>query len=274
MGKSPAQVGKPALQKMKKTYVITGSTGIAAATIKLAAREDHAVFFVSRDESSCLNLAEKLQAENKPHGFHVADLTEPEAVAAAVQQCVEQFGKIDALFNVAGISGRRFGDGPIHQCSVEGWQTTFDHNAKTTFLMCREVVNQMLRQSASENGLRGSIVNMASVLALAPEAEHFATHAYAASKGAIVSLTKAMAAYYAPHKIRVNAVAPGLVRTPMSARAQNDQAILELMKTKQPLAEDLIAAEDVAQAALFLLGDGARTITGEILTVGGGWRIS
>ena len=255
-------------------YVITGSTGIAAATVKLAGHEGHAVFFVSRDETSCHELAAELQAENKPCGFHVADLTEPEAVAEAVAACVAQFGRIDALFNVAGISGRRFGDGPIHECSVEGWQTTFDNNARTTFLMCREVVNQMLRQAVGENGLRGSIVNMASVLAFAPEAGHFATHAYAASKGAIISLTKAMAAYYAPHKIRVNAVAPGLVRTPMSARAQNDPAILELMKTKQPLAEDLIVAEDVAQAALFLLGDGARNITGEILTIDAGWKVS
>lgn len=259
---------------MNKTYLITGSTGIAEAAIKLAARAGHAVFFISRDDGSCRSLADELNAERLLFGFQVADLTEPEAVAAAVQTCVAQFGRIDALFNVAGISGRRFGDGPIHECSVEGWQTTLDHNAKTTFLMCREVVNQMLRQPVGESGLRGSIVNMASVLALAPEAEHFATHAYAASKGAIISLTRAMAAYYAPHKIRVNAVAPGLVRTPMSARAQNDPTILELMKTKQPLCEDLLAAEDVAEAALFLLGDKARNITGEILTVDGGWRVS
>lgn len=257
-----------------KTFVITGSTGIAAATIKLAARKGCAVFFVSRDEASCRELAGELQAENKPFGFHVADLIEPETVAETVAACVAQFGRIDALFNVAGISGRRFGDGPIHECSVEGWQATFDNNAKTTFLMCREVLNQMLQQPVGENGLRGSIVNMASVLALSPEAGHFATHAYAASKGAIVSLTKAIAGYYAPHKIRVNAVAPGLVRTPMSARAQNDPAILELMKTKQPLAEDLIAAEDIAEAALFLMSDKSRNITGEILTIDGGWRVS
>jgi NAD(P)-dependent dehydrogenase (short-subunit alcohol dehydrogenase family) len=259
---------------VSKTYLITGSTGIAAATVHLAAREDIAVFFISRDDASCRALAEELNAEGNPSGFQVADLTISETVAEAVEACVTQFGRIDALFNVAGISGRRFGDGPIHECSVEGWEATFANNARTTFLMCREVVNQMLRQTPGENGLRGSIVNMASVLAFSPEAEHFATHAYAASKGAIISLTKAMAGYYAPHKIRVNAVAPGLVRTPMSARAQNDPAILELMKIKQPLCEDLIEAEDVAQAALFLLGDGARHITGEVLTVDGGWSVS
>jgi NAD(P)-dependent dehydrogenase (short-subunit alcohol dehydrogenase family) len=259
---------------VRKTYVITGSTGIAAATIRLAAREGCTVFIISRDEESCRSLAAELNADVLPCGFYVADLTSPEAVAEAVQACVAQFGRIDTLFNVAGISGRRFGDGPIHECSVEGWDTTFDNNARTTFLMCREVLNQMLTQPLSETGLRGAIVNMASILALSPEAGHFAAHAYAASKGAIVSLTKAMAAYYAPHKIRVNAVAPGLVRTPMSARAQNDPAILELMKTKQPLCEDLIEAEDVARAALFLLGDTARSITGEVLTVDGGWSVS
>jgi len=259
---------------VKNTYIITGSTGIAAATIRLAAREGHAVFIISRDDESCRALAEELRAENKLHGFHVADLTKPEAAAEAVAACVAEFGRIDALFNVAGISGRRFGDGPIHECSVAGWEATFDNNAKTTFLMCRAVINQMLRQTINEKAQRGAIVNMASVLAASPEAAHFATHAYAASKGAIVSLTRAMAAYYAPHKIRVNAVAPGLVRTPMSARAQNDPAILELMKTKQPLIEDLIEAEDVARAALFLLCDGARNITGEVLTVDAGWHVS
>jgi len=257
-----------------KTYVITGSTGIAAATIKLAAREGHAVFFISRDEESCHDLAKELRVDDRLSGFYVADLTKPEAVTEAVAACVAQFGRIDALFNVAGISGRRFGDGPIHQCSVEGWDATFDNNAKTTFLMCRAGLNQMLLQPVDASGLRGAIVNMASVLVASPEAAHFATHAYASSKGAIVSLTRAMAAYYAPHKIRVNAVAPGLVRTPMSARAQNDPEILELMKTKQPLAQDLIEAEDVAQAALFLLGDSARNITGEVLAVDAGWGVS
>ena len=83
-----------------------------------------------------------------------------------------------------------------------------------------------------------------------------------------------MAAYYAPHKIRVNVVAPALVRTPMSARAQNDPAILDLMKTKQPLAEDLIDAQDVARASLFLLGDDSRMITADTLSVDAGWSVS
>ena len=83
-----------------------------------------------------------------------------------------------------------------------------------------------------------------------------------------------MAAYYAPHKIRVNAIAPGLIRTPMSQRAQENPTIVEFLKTKQPLAEDLIEAEDVVSAALFLMGDESRHITGQVMTVDGGWSVS
>jgi NAD(P)-dependent dehydrogenase (short-subunit alcohol dehydrogenase family) len=258
-----------------KTYLITGSTGIAAATARLVARLPGArVFFTSLTDDAAQSLAEELRGAGGECGFYVADLTEPRAAAEAVKSCVEMFGRVDALFNVAGISGRRFGDGPVHECTDEGWDVTLATNAKTTFQMSREVIRQMLSQSLSDGGSRGAILNMASVLAFAPEREHFATHAYAASKGAVISLTKAMAAYYAPHKIRVNALAPGLVRTPMSARAQQNEAILELMKTKQPLAEDLIEAEDVARAALFLLGDESRFVSGEVLTVDAGWRVS
>jgi NAD(P)-dependent dehydrogenase (short-subunit alcohol dehydrogenase family) len=257
-----------------KTYLITGSTGIAAATARLVVAAGGRVFFTGLTGEAAQSLAEELRGAGGECGFHVADLTEPRAAAEAVKSCVEMFGRVDALFNVAGISGRRFGDGPVHECTDEGWDATMAANVKTMFLMSREAVRQMLAQPLSANGQRGAVLNMASVLAFAPEREHFATHAYAASKGAVVALTKAMAAYYAPHKIRVNALAPGLVRTPMSARAQQNPAILELMKTRQPLAEDLIEAEDVARAALFLLGDEARFVTGEVLTVDAGWNVS
>jgi NAD(P)-dependent dehydrogenase (short-subunit alcohol dehydrogenase family) len=132
----------------------------------------------------------------------------------------------------------------------------------------------MLNQEPDALGARGVILNMASVLAESPEPKFFATHAYAASKSALIGLTQAMAAYYAQVKIRVNAIAPGLTRTPMSARAQRDLDILDFLRVKQPLSEDLIEAEDVARAAVFLLSDEARYITGEVLSVDAGWRVS
>src|SRR5262249_50431359 len=160
--------------------------------------------------------------------------------------------------------------GPIHECSEEGWDRTIETNLKSMFLTLRAVVGQMIEQPADGDGLRGAILNMASVLALAPEPRFFATHAYAASKSAILGLTQAMASYYAPSKIRVNAIAPGLTRTPMSQRAQQNPELLEFIKTKQPLSEELIEAEDVARAAIFLLSDEARNITGEVVSVDAG----
>ena len=257
-----------------KTLFIVGSTGIGGATAKLAALAGARVFITSRTEENCRDLAEEIKAAGGSAAFFAVDQTQAEQVENAVAACVETFGGIDAAFNVAGISGRKFGDGPMHECSEEGWDATLDTNAKGMFLFCRALLNQMLKQPVGANGLRGNILNMASMLALSPQRDFFATHAYAASKGAIISMSRSMAAYYAPHKIRVNVIAPSLVRTPMSRRAQEDEAILELMKTKQPLVEDLIPAEDVARAALFLLSDEARVITGDVLGVDAGWGVS
>ena len=256
-----------------KVCLITGSTGIAAATARLAASEGAAVFIAGNDEASCRALVEEISTSGVCH-YHLADIIRVAAVTTAVAQCVARYQRIDALFNVVGISGRRFGDGPIHECSEEGWDVTMETNLKSLFLMCREVVRVMLKQAPDTHGVRGAILNMASVLALSPEPKFFATHAYAASKSAIIGLTEAMAAYYAPHKIRVNALAPALVRTPMSQRAQHDQAILDFIRNKQPLSQDLIEADDIARAAVFLLSDEARFITGEVLTVDAGWRVS
>ena len=251
--------------------LITGATGIAAATAKLAAQAGASLFIVSLIEADCTALANEIRGSGACCEYYAGDLRNETTARTAVQKCLQHFDRIDALFNVAGISGRKFGDGPIHECTEAGWDTTLDTNAKTTFLMCREVLKQMLQQDVNSAGLRGTILNMASVLAFAPEPKHFAAHAYAASKGAILSLSRAMAAFYAPHKIRVNAIAPGLIRTPMSQRAQESPAIIEFMKTKQPLAEDLLEAEEIAKAALFLLSDDSRHITGQVLSVDGGW---
>ena len=253
---------------------MTGTTGIAAATARLAAAGGARVFVVGVDAPSGESLIEELGGGAGECRFFAADLTDPGRVAAAVEACAGAFGRIDALFNVAGISGRRHGDGPVHECTDEGWDLTFESNAKSMFLVCREVIRRMLGEEPREDGMRGAVLNMASVLAFSPEPTFFATHAYAASKGAVLAMSRSMAAFYAPHRIRVNAIAPSLVRTPMSRRAQEDPAILDFIRSKQPLREDMVAPEDVAHAALFLLGGGARAITGQVLTVDGGWTVS
>ncbi|HEX7973964.1 MAG TPA: SDR family oxidoreductase [Anaerolineales bacterium] len=117
------------------------------------------------------------------------------------------------------------------------------------------------------------MVNLSSVLGLVGGNQDFATHAYAASKGGIISLTRAIAAYYAKDRIRANVICPGLIETPMSRRAQASPAIRQELARLQPLTGDLGKPEDVAGAALYLASDGARFVTGAVLTVDGGWTV-
>jgi NAD(P)-dependent dehydrogenase (short-subunit alcohol dehydrogenase family) len=250
---------------MSSVFLITGSTGIAEATARLAVSRGHRVFVVSNDEHAAVDLCLQLHDCE----CYIGDLREETNAHAALTACQEVYGRVDGLFNVAGVSGRRYGDGPVHDCTVDGWSTTIEHNARTMFLMSREVLRLWLAM-----GQRGVILNMASVLATSPEPEYFATHAYAASKGAVIALTNAMAAFYAPHGIRVNAIAPGLVATPMSERAQSDPRILEFIARKQPLSEGMLNADEIASASLFLLSEESRHITGQVLAVDGGWKVS
>jgi NAD(P)-dependent dehydrogenase (short-subunit alcohol dehydrogenase family) len=253
-----------------KILIITGSTGIGAAAARLAALQGARLLVATSDEISGFELAAETGAE-----CWVGDVTLPESAASVLAQCLSRFGRVDALFNVAGLSGRRYGDGPAHQLTDEGWEVTITQNLTVTFQMCRAAILRMLEQEVSENGVRGAIVNMGSVLVEAPEPLHFATHAYAAAKGGIAAMSRSMAAYYAPHKIRVNVVAPGLVRTPASERAQATSPELhEFIRRKQPLTGGMVDAEDVARAALFLLSEEARSITGEVLTVAAGWGVT
>ena len=249
---------------MKEVLLVTGSSGIAAATARLWAAENP-VFVVGINEAECRSLAADLGEAS----FTAADVRDELAIQKAVAACLERFGRIDALFNVAGISARSAGDGPLHECKPAAWDLVMDVNAKGSFLMCREVLGVW-----TKNAQAGVILNCGSVLAHHPQRDHFATVGYAASKGAIESMSIAAAAYYAPCGIRINVIAPGLVRTPMSARAQANPRITEYMVHKQPLAKGMLSAEDVAKTACFLLRSDSSPITGQIVTVDGGWGVS
>jgi NAD(P)-dependent dehydrogenase (short-subunit alcohol dehydrogenase family) len=183
-------------------------------------------------------------------------------------------GRLDVLLHVAGISGRKFGDGPMHDCSTEGWERVLRTNAEGTFLTNRAAVRLMLDQPIDANGLRGTVVNVGSVLDRSPSPAHFGTIAYAASKGAIRSMTLSAAARYAEYRIRFNLLAPGLIDTPMAARATNDSGIRSYLATKQPIAGGPGSADDVAEAALYLCEPASRFVTGAELVVDGGWSVS
>jgi NAD(P)-dependent dehydrogenase (short-subunit alcohol dehydrogenase family) len=248
---------------VSEVLLVTGSSGIAAATARLWG--DRSVFILGIDEGQCRSLATELPCA----GYKSADVRNEDAVRAGVAACLGRFGRVDALFNVAGISARSLGDGPLHECTAQGWDAALDVNAKGTFLMCREVLGLWTRERQS-----GVILNTGSVLAQHPQREYFATIGYAASKGAIEAMTLAGAAYYASAGIRMNVIAPGLVRTPMSARAQNNPQVMQYIEHKQPLTRGLLSAEEVAKTACFLLSKESGSITGQIIAVDGGWTVS
>lgn len=238
-----------------KRCLIVGAGGVGMASAALFRAEGARVVLADRTPASAEVLA--------------CDATDAAAVAALFQETVQRLGGLDVLFHVAGRSSRSAGDGSLHLCSDEGWTDALAHNATSAFLTNRAAVSYFLSQ-----GQGGTIVNMASVLASSPSPRFFDTCGYAAAKGAVIALTLEAAARYAADGIRVNVLAPGLIDTPMAARALQNPAIVAFLRTKQPLVGGPVTADDVAQAALFLASDAARALTGVVLPVDAGWRLS
>ena len=257
----------------ERGVIVTGATGIAAASARRFAAEGATIVVISRTESSCRELVDEIIAAGGLAHFVTAELTDTAAAAEAVLGAIAMLERVDGLFNVAGGSGRRLGDGPLHELTADAYEATMRLNATSHVLMSAPVLRAMLEQRPDADGQRGAIFNMGSVLATRPMPELFPTHAYATAKGAIAALTLSSAAYYAGQGIRINMVAPALTISRMSERAAADEATQAFSRRKQPLAGGFIAAEDVADAALYLLSRESRAVTGQTLTIDGGWSI-
>lgn len=201
-------------------------------------------------------------------GF-AGDAADSSTSVRAIERCRAEHGSFHGLYHVAGGSGRKFGDGPLHAIPDEGWDATMRLNLDALFYSNRAAVNALL-----EIGHGGSILNMGSVLGFSPSPQFFSTHAYAAAKGAVIGLSRAAAAQYAPQGIRINVIAPALVATPMSRRAQENEEILQFIKSKQPLDGGRIGLpEDLDAAVVWLLGDDSKFVTGQVIAVDGGWSV-
>jgi NAD(P)-dependent dehydrogenase (short-subunit alcohol dehydrogenase family) len=252
----------------KRCVIIGGTTGLGLAAAARFLEEGARLIIAGRSTDKGAAAVEAVGLKGLVI-FIACDAADARQVDELFQQSIALLGGLDVIYHVAGISGRRHGDGPLHECTDDGWQATLDANLKSTFLTNRAAVRQFLKQ-----GSGGVILNMASVLGFAPSPRYFGTCAYAATKGGIIAMSRLAAAQYAADKIRVNVLAPGLIETPMSVRAVSDPAILEYLRVKQPLAAGPGRPEECADAAVFLCSDEARLITSAVLSVDGGWCVS
>ncbi|GAB2555307.1 SDR family NAD(P)-dependent oxidoreductase [Spirosoma areae] len=253
--------------EQKRIVIIGGTTGLGLSAARAFVREGASVIVVGRDAENG-RLAE-VQLAGK--GIAISsDATDPATARTAIERCREAFGGFDGLYHVAGGSGRRHGDGPLHELSLDGWNYTVALNLTSLMLSNQAAVQAFLAQ-----GTGGTILNMGSVLGYSPSPAYFSTHAYAATKSAIIGFTRSVAAYYAPTNIRINVLAPALVETPMAQRAAQDDVILSFIQTKQPLAGGRIGkATDLDGAAVYFLSDASLFTTGQVLSVDGGWGVS
>lgn len=249
----------------QRVAIVTGAgSGIGRATALRFAQEGAIVALLDRNMESLNATSDEISGE---HSIIEADVTDFASVESAINRVGEGYGRIDILFSGVGGSGRRWGDAPAHDCTVEGWHKTIDLNLTSMFYVNKCVLKWMMGQNS------GSIINLSSVLGLVGGDDDFATHAYAASKSGIIGFSRAMASYYAKHHIRVNVIAPSLIATAMSQRAQGDEHILGRLPHLQPLTGDFGQPEDVAGAAAYLASDDSKFVTGTVLTVDGGWTM-
>jgi NAD(P)-dependent dehydrogenase (short-subunit alcohol dehydrogenase family) len=251
----------------KNLVIIGGTSGMGLSAALACIKQGAHVIVTGRSEETASSAQQQLGNKGKAI---VADAAVEGASSKAIQTCVELFGGFDGIYHVAGGSGRRFGDGPLHELTLEGWQQTFQLNLTSLMLSNKAAVSYFLEQKRP-----GVILNMGSVLGFSPSPKYFTTHAYAAAKSAVIGFTKSIASYYAQHNIRVNVIAPALVETPMATRAANDETILRFIKTKQPLDGGRIGIpEDTDGLAVFLLSDQSKFITGQVIAVDGGWSVT
>lgn len=253
--------------KAKVIVVMGGTTGLGLSAARAFVTQGARVVVVGRNPESVAEAGRTLGG----NALALAgDAANPETAGVAIARAVADFGALHGYYHVAGGSGRAMGDGPVHEITDAGWEATLDLNLTSLFYSNRAAVRQFLAQKSG-----GSILNMSSVLGWAPSPGHFATHAYAAAKSAVLGFTKALAAHYAAQNIRCNVLAPALVATPMARRAAGDEKIQKFIQSKQPLAGGRLGQPaDLDGAAVYFMSDAAAYTTGQVLAVDGGWGVS
>jgi NAD(P)-dependent dehydrogenase (short-subunit alcohol dehydrogenase family) len=248
-----------------KVAFITGAgAGIAKAASLMFAREGARVSVIELNAENGANTEKSVRAQGGEALFIQTDVTDPEQMARAIESTVEQFGRLDVLVNCAGGSTQE--DHPVHEMDLAVWHKTIALNLLHPFLACKYGIPHMIRAGG------GSIINFASSLGMIGSAKP----AYAASKGGIVAFTRTLAAQYAQHRIRANAIAPGLVRSErqlkrwLDPNAEKTPAQRSYDQLLQLYPFSVSEPEQIAALALFLASDDSSMMTGATVNADGG----
>jgi NAD(P)-dependent dehydrogenase (short-subunit alcohol dehydrogenase family) len=251
----------PEGQFSAKVVLITGATsGIGEAAARAFAHEGAIVHFCGRRENLGNQVAQSIKASGGKATYQKADVREEADVKALIDSCVERYGRVDIAFNNAGI------DRPpasLADTTTEVWDDIINTNARGIFLAMKYEIPQMLQQQG------GIIVNMSSI---AGHRVFPGISPYHASKYAVEAITKGAAKEYAKQNIRVNAIAPGLVETPMTERTVRDWNVTREQLASGYPANRISTPEEQIRVVMFMCSPEASYMTGEIVSVdGGGW---
>ena len=247
-----------------KVAIITGGgSGIGRATALTFLRESARVVIGDLNEAGLAETVALARAQG--HADRLAalrgDVSTEAHVAGLVALAVERFQGLDCIFNNAGVGGAF---GPIGETTAEEWDFTFAVLARGVFLGIKHASNRMKSQ-----GRGGSIISTASIAGIGGGA---GPHAYSAAKAAVANLTRSVSTELAVHRIRVNAIAPGMIRTPL-ATGHREEAWDRLVRERQPWPEPGLP-QHIADTALFLAGEESRFITGQVIVVDGGLTLA
>lgn len=237
--------------------IISGAGGgMGAAATRRLLKEECKVFAIDANEDALKKMLEMLSAEElKNITVHVCDATNEQQVNFSVKKCIEIYGKISILVNIAGI----YTDCLLKDMTTEEWNRTMTVNLNSVMYFCRAVLPNMMENKY------GKIINMASQAGISGSITH--TH-YSASKAAIIGLSRSLAREVALDNINVNCIAPGIIRTPMTAHYTPEQ--IDNFISKIPM-KRFGEADDVAKVIEFLASDGSDYLTGQVFNVTGGW---
>lgn len=243
-----------------KVAIVTGAgSGLGKATALLMAREGASVMLADRDAEAADAARDEAAALGARCSSYAADVTDEDAVRELVARTVAELGGLDVAFNSAGIEGKQ---GRVHEQSLDAIEETLDVNLKGVYRCMKHEIRAMLETGG------GAIVNATSTWGLNAHPER---SGYISSKHAVVGLTKTAALELARQNIRVNAVAPGPIRTPMLLRDWSDN--LDLAASAVPMGR-IGEPEEVAEAVVWLCSDRAGFVTGHTLPIDGGMLVA